>query len=59
MTHIIRLLKHKRLDVTVEIMSALHGESNRKILANKCHDIIRKKYLSSANKKTTRGLNFV
>jgi len=54
LTHIIRLLKYKRLDVTVEVLSSLQGESDRRILALKCHDVIRKKYLSSTDRKITR-----
>ena len=52
-THIIRLLKNKRLDVTVEVLPLIQKETNRKLLSSKCYDMIREKYLSYANRKTS------
>ena len=46
LTHIIRLLKNPRLDVTVEVLSFLQPKPDRRILAKKCHDMIREKYLA-------------
>ena len=51
LTHIIRLLKNKRLDVTVEVLPLIQKETDRKLLASKCYDTIREKYLSYANRK--------
>jgi 1-acyl-sn-glycerol-3-phosphate acyltransferase len=53
LTHIIRLLKNKRLDVTVEVLPLIEKETNRRFLASKCHNMIREKYLSCANRETS------
>jgi len=47
LTHIIRLLKCQRLDVTIEVLSSFQQEPDRRILARKCHDVILEKYLTS------------
>ena len=52
-THIIRLLKNKRLDVTVEVLPIIQKETDRKLLSSKCYDMIREKYLSYANRKVS------
>lgn len=44
LTHIIRLLKCQRLDVTVEVLSSFQQEPDRRILARKCHNAILEKY---------------
>ena len=44
-THLIRLLKCRRLDVLVEVLPFFKSESNRRVLARKCHDSIRQKFL--------------
>lgn len=49
LTHIIRLLKCQQLDVIVEALPLIAGESNRRILANKCHASMLKKYLTLVN----------
>jgi len=41
LTHLIRLLKQQQLDVSVQILPSFQGETDRKILANKCYDIMR------------------
>ena len=53
LTHLIKLLKQQQLDVTVQILPSLQGETDRKILANKCYDIMRNNYLTLA-KQTKR-----
>ncbi len=50
LTHIFRLLKYPRLDVTVEVLPSFSGESDRRILARNCHEAIREKYLASMDK---------
>jgi|TARA_B110000116_G_scaffold5149_1_gene4571 1-acyl-sn-glycerol-3-phosphate acyltransferase len=52
-THIIRLLKNKRLDVTIEVLPLIQNETDRKLLSSKCYDMIREKYLSYANRKVS------
>jgi len=52
-THIIRLLKNKRLDVTIEVLPLIQKETDRKLLSSKCYDMIREKYLSYANRKVS------
>ncbi len=47
MTHITRLLKCPRLNATVEVLPPFNGESDRRILAKKCHEVIREKYRAS------------
>ena len=48
LTHLIRLLKQQQLDVTVQILPSLQGETDRRILANKCYDIMRNAHLTLA-----------
>ena len=45
MTHIIDLLKNPRLEVSVDILPPLKGETDRRVLAQKSHDAIREKVL--------------
>ena len=47
LTHITRLLRYERLNVTVEVLPSFQGEIDRRVLANKCRNVIRKKYLAS------------
>ena len=47
LTHIIRLLKCQKLDVTVEVLGSFQREPDRRILAWKCHNAILEKYLTS------------
>jgi len=49
LTHIARLLKCTQLNVTVEVLPLLQRESDRKILAWKCHKAISEKYLTSVD----------
>ena len=48
LTHLIRLLKQQQLDVTVQILPSLQGETDRRILAKKCYDIMRNTHLTLA-----------
>jgi len=47
LTHLVRLLKQKQLDVTIQILPSLEGEVDRKILAKKCYDVMQSSYLAS------------
>ena len=47
LTHLIRLLKQKKLDVTIQILPPLKGEVDRKILAKRCYDVMQSSYLTS------------
>jgi len=47
LTHLIRLLKQKQLDVTIQVLTPLEGEVDRKILARKCYDAMQNSYLTS------------
>ena len=49
LTHIIRLLKCQKLDVTVEVLCSFQQEPDRRILAWKCHNAILEKYLTSVD----------
>lgn len=50
LTHILRLLKCPRLDVTVEVLPSFQKEADRKILARKCYEAIREKHQASVLK---------
>ena len=47
LTHIIRLLKCQKLDVTVEVLGSFQREPDRRILAWKCHNAILEKHPTS------------
>ena len=55
LTHLIRLLKQKQLDVTVQILPSIQGEVDRRILADKCYDIMRNAYLTPAGRINTKS----
>ena len=44
LTHLIRLLKQKQLDVTIQVLTPLEGEVDRKFLAKKCYDVMQNSY---------------
>ncbi|KMP12683.1 hypothetical protein UR09_00365 [Candidatus Nitromaritima sp. SCGC AAA799-A02] len=48
MTHIIDLLKNPRLDVNVDILPWFQGETDRRVLAQKCRDAIRERRQSNS-----------
>ena len=50
LTHIIRLLKCPRLDVSVEVLPSFEEEKDRRILARKSHEAIREKFLALVEK---------
>jgi len=47
-THLFRLLKQKQLNTTVQILSSIQGETDRKVLANKCYDVMQNAHLNLA-----------
>jgi 1-acyl-sn-glycerol-3-phosphate acyltransferase len=53
-THLIRLLKQKQLDVTVQTLPSLKGEVDRKILAKKCYDTMKSSYLTSIDRRNPK-----
>jgi len=46
-THIIRLMKNRRLDVTLTILSSIREESDRRVIAERCRHLI-----NEANEKS-------
>jgi len=48
LTHLFRLLKQKQLNTTVQILSSIQGETDRKVLANKCYDVMQNAHLNLA-----------
>ena len=47
LTHLVRLLRQKQLDVTVQVLPSIEGKVDRKTLANKCYDIMQSSYLTN------------
>ncbi len=54
LTHLLGLLKQRQLEATVQILPSIQGETDRRILADKCYDTMRNAYLTSAGRPNTK-----